>query len=79
MKGIPQGDKIGRIFALWATVNFGRFFNHIQDENFLETHPPKTKAIRHVSTLTWVLFRCSFTTEVAQTFGQLFSYKKYMH
>jgi hypothetical protein len=39
-------------------------------EKFLQTHPPIAKAIRffhtlfaqHVSTLNWVLFRCSFTT-----------------
>jgi hypothetical protein len=40
-------------------------------KKFLQTHPPITKTIRffytlfaHVSTLTWVLFRCSFTTEL---------------
>jgi hypothetical protein len=43
-------------------------------EKFLQTQPPITKAKRffhtlfaqHVSTLNWVLFRCSFTTELSQ-------------
>jgi hypothetical protein len=45
-----QGDQIGRIFAQWAIVYFGQFFeNHKSSPNFCATFP---KIIDYMLTLT---------------------------
>jgi hypothetical protein len=34
---LKQGDQIGRIFAHWAIVSFGQFFENYKNPNFKTT------------------------------------------